>query len=112
MRSGHSGGARSISCVVPCFNEASRLWQLLPQLWAILEGTQLRWEVGSYVVIDRMLLGNAVSGGAAIVASLMFLVGVQMISFGIVVARIHEDLRGCLVHGGRARRTGLGTDEA
>ncbi len=35
----------SISCVVPCFNEARNLGTLLPELERMLRATGLRWEV-------------------------------------------------------------------
>lgn len=44
-----SGESRSLSCVIPCYNEASNLRLLLPRLQAILQETQLVWEI---VVVD------------------------------------------------------------
>ncbi|MDM0038963.1 glycosyltransferase family 2 protein [Variovorax sp. J22G21] len=52
---------------------------------------------GLYVTIDYLLFGNAVSGWTTIVVSLMFFIGVQMISTGIVgeyIARIYEEVKG------------------
>ena len=40
---------RSVSCVVPCYNEAANLAHLLPLLSTTLEGTGLAWEI---VVVD------------------------------------------------------------
>jgi glycosyltransferase involved in cell wall biosynthesis len=40
---------RSISCVIPCFNEAANLTRLLPMLEEVLWQTQLPWEV---IVVD------------------------------------------------------------
>jgi glycosyltransferase involved in cell wall biosynthesis len=42
-------GKRSVSCVIPCFNEAANLDQLLAQLEEILARTRLDWEI---LVID------------------------------------------------------------
>lgn len=44
-----AANARSISCVVPCFNEGANLRHLLPRLEDILWATQLRWEI---IVVD------------------------------------------------------------
>jgi glycosyltransferase involved in cell wall biosynthesis len=41
--------ARSLSCVIPCYNEAENLRQLLPLLERILESSRLHWEV---IVVD------------------------------------------------------------
>ncbi|QSI31100.1 glycosyltransferase [Variovorax sp. RKNM96] len=52
---------------------------------------------GLYVSIDYLLFGNPVSGWTTIVVSLMFFIGVQMISTGIVgeyIARIYEEVKG------------------
>ncbi len=52
---------------------------------------------GSYIVIDYFLNGNSVSGWTTIVATLLFFLGVQMISLGIMgeyVARIFEEVKG------------------
>jgi hypothetical protein len=52
---------------------------------------------GAWVGIDHLLFGNAVSGWTTIVASLMFFIGIQMISTGIVgeyIARIYEEVKG------------------
>ncbi|MDB5731655.1 MAG: glycosyl transferase family 2, partial [Variovorax sp.] len=40
---------RSVSCVVPCFNEAANLARLLPLLRTTLDATDLAWEV---IVVD------------------------------------------------------------
>jgi len=42
-------GLPSLSCVIPCYNEADNLEHLLPRLEAILEESRLRWEV---IVVD------------------------------------------------------------
>jgi glycosyltransferase involved in cell wall biosynthesis len=44
-----SGESRSLSCVIPCYNEASNLRLLLPRLQEILRQTRLGWEI---VIID------------------------------------------------------------
>lgn len=52
---------------------------------------------GVYLVVKHLLIGNAVSGWTTIVVSLMFFIGIQMISTGIVgeyVARIFEEVKG------------------
>ncbi|MGJ7497524.1 glycosyltransferase family 2 protein [Variovorax sp. RT4R15] len=52
---------------------------------------------GTFLVADHLLVGNAVSGWTTIVVSLMFFIGIQMISTGIVgeyVARIFEEVKG------------------
>ncbi|VTU26433.1 hypothetical protein SRS16CHR_03857 [Variovorax sp. SRS16] len=52
---------------------------------------------GAYLVIDHEINGNDVSGWTTIVVSLMFFIGIQMISTGIVgeyVARIFEEVKG------------------
>ncbi|MFM9926231.1 glycosyltransferase family 2 protein [Variovorax sp. H27-G14] len=71
---------------------------------------------GSYVVVDHLVFGNAVSGWATIVVSLMFFIGVQMISTGIVgeyVARIFEEVKGRPLYLIREQRgTGLEMEEA
>eukprot|EP01035_Chromulina_nebulosa_P038271 gene38271-51690_t len=41
--------ARSISCVIPCYNEAANLRLMLPLLEDILWATRLRWEI---IVVD------------------------------------------------------------
>jgi hypothetical protein len=49
------------------------------------------------VTVDHLLFGNPVSGWTTIVVSLMFFIGVQMISTGIVgeyIARIYEEVKG------------------
>ncbi|MBT2320812.1 glycosyltransferase family 2 protein [Variovorax paradoxus] len=51
---------------------------------------------GLYLVIEHLLIGNDVSGWTTIVVSLMFFIGIQMISTGIVgeyVARIFEEVK-------------------
>jgi glycosyltransferase involved in cell wall biosynthesis len=66
-----------------------------------------------YVSIDYLLFGNAVSGWTTIVVSLMFFIGVQMISTGIVgeyIARIYEEVKGRPLYVvSREHGTGLGT---
>lgn len=52
---------------------------------------------GLYLVVEHLFAGNAVSGWTTIVVSLMFLIGMQMISTGILgeyVARIFEEVKG------------------
>ena len=52
---------------------------------------------GTFVAIDYLMFGNAVSGWTTIVVSLMFFIGIQMISTGIVgeyIARIYEEVKG------------------
>jgi glycosyltransferase involved in cell wall biosynthesis len=52
---------------------------------------------GAYLVLDHLLVGNAVSGWTTIVVSLMFFIGIQMISTGILgeyVARVFEEVKG------------------
>jgi glycosyltransferase involved in cell wall biosynthesis len=52
---------------------------------------------GAYVSLDYFLYGNSVSGWTTIVVTLMFFLGVQMISLGILgeyVARIFEEVKG------------------
>jgi len=70
---------------------------------------------GSYVVLDYMCFGNEVSGWSTIVVSLMFFIGVQMISTGILgeyVARIFEEVKGRPVYVVREQRGhGLETEE-
>lgn len=41
--------SRSISCVIPCFNEGANLRRLLPWLEEVLSDTRLRWEI---IVVD------------------------------------------------------------
>jgi glycosyltransferase involved in cell wall biosynthesis len=51
---------------------------------------------GTYVTVEHLLFGNPVSGWTTIVVSLMFFIGVQMISTGIVgeyIARIYEEVK-------------------
>jgi len=68
---------------------------------------------GAYVVIDYLLFGNEVSGWTTIVVSLMFFIGIQMISTGIVgeyIARIYEEVKGRPLYVVRHERgTGLET---
>ena len=52
---------------------------------------------GAYLTVEHLIVGNPVSGWTTIVVSLMFFIGVQMISTGIVgeyVARIFEEVKG------------------
>ena len=52
---------------------------------------------GLYLVVEHMLVGNPVSGWTTIVVSLMFFMGIQMISTGILgeyIARIFEEVKG------------------
>ncbi|MBT2304885.1 glycosyltransferase family 2 protein [Variovorax paradoxus] len=52
---------------------------------------------GAYLIIEHMFVGNDVSGWTTIVVSLMFFIGIQMISTGILgeyVARIFEEVKG------------------
>lgn len=51
---------------------------------------------GAYLVAEHLLVGNPVSGWTTIVVSMMFFIGIQMISTGIVgeyVARIYEEVK-------------------
>jgi glycosyltransferase involved in cell wall biosynthesis len=51
---------------------------------------------GAYLIIEHLLVGNDVSGWTTIVVSLMFFIGIQMISTGILgeyVARIFEEVK-------------------
>jgi glycosyltransferase involved in cell wall biosynthesis len=70
---------------------------------------------GAYVIVDYLLFGNAASGWATIVVSLMFFIGIQMISTGIVgeyVARIYEEVKGRPLYVVRsAHGTGLEVEE-
>lgn len=52
---------------------------------------------GVFLIVDHFVVGDAISGWSTIVVSLMFFIGVQMISTGIVgeyVARIFEEVKG------------------
>ncbi|VTU20677.1 hypothetical protein H6CHR_01434 [Variovorax sp. PBL-H6] len=52
---------------------------------------------GIYLILEHILVGNPVSGWTTIVVSLMFFIGIQMISTGIVgeyVARIFVEVKG------------------
>jgi glycosyltransferase involved in cell wall biosynthesis len=52
---------------------------------------------GAYLIVDYLLAGNAVSGWTTVVVSLMFFIGMQMISTGILgeyVARVFEEVKG------------------
>jgi glycosyltransferase involved in cell wall biosynthesis len=52
---------------------------------------------GAFVAINHLLYGNTISGWTTIVVSLMFFIGIQMISTGIVgeyIARIYEEVKG------------------
>jgi hypothetical protein len=68
---------------------------------------------GAFVAIDHLLFGNAVSGWTTIVVSLMFFIGIQMISTGIVgeyIARIYEEVKGRPLYVVREERgTGIET---
>lgn len=70
---------------------------------------------GAFVAVDYLLFGNSVSGWTTIVASLMFFIGIQMISTGIVgeyIARIYEEVKGRPLYVVRRERgTGLGTGQ-
>ncbi|TSD61810.1 glycosyltransferase family 2 protein [Variovorax sp. KBS0712] len=70
---------------------------------------------GIFVAIDHLLFGNAVSGWTTIVVSLMFFIGIQMISTGIVgeyIARIYEEAKGRPLYVVRQERgTGLGAGQ-
>ncbi len=68
---------------------------------------------GAFVAINYLLFGNEVSGWTTIVVSLMFFIGIQMISTGIVgeyIARIYEEVKGRPLYVVRRERgTGLET---
>ena len=52
---------------------------------------------GAYLIVEHLVVGNPVSGWTTIVVSLMFFIGIQMISTGIVgeyVARIFQEVKG------------------
>lgn len=52
---------------------------------------------GGYLVLDHLLSGNPVPGWTTIVVSLMFFIGIQMLSLGVVgeyVGRIFEEVKG------------------
>lgn len=52
---------------------------------------------GAFLIVDHFVGGDAVSGWSTIMVSLMFFIGMQMISTGIVgeyVARIFEEVKG------------------
>ena len=52
---------------------------------------------GGFLTFDYLLFGNEVSGWTTIVVTLLFFIGVQMISLGIMgeyIARIHEEVKG------------------
>ena len=52
---------------------------------------------GAFLIVDHFVAGDAVSGWSTIMVSLMFFIGMQMISTGIVgeyVARIFEEVKG------------------
>jgi glycosyltransferase involved in cell wall biosynthesis len=56
----------------------------------------LAFVYGTYVVIDYLLYGNAVSGWTTIIVLLLFFVGIQLISLGILgeyIARIFEEVK-------------------
>ncbi len=51
---------------------------------------------GGYIVVDYVLNGNSVSGWTTIIVSLLFFVGLQLISLGILgeyIARIFEEVK-------------------
>ena len=64
---------RSVSCVVPCYNEAANLRELLPRLEEILWATQLRWEI---IVVDD----GSTDDTAAVVAAWCELEGFRCVS--------------------------------
>jgi glycosyltransferase involved in cell wall biosynthesis len=70
---------------------------------------------GTFVAVDHLLFGNAVSGWTTIVVSLMFFIGIQMIFTGIVgeyVARIYEEVKGRPLYVVRHQRgAGLETEK-
>ncbi len=52
---------------------------------------------GSYITIDYVLFGQPVQGWTTLIVTLLFFIGVQMISMGILgeyIARIHEEVKG------------------
>lgn len=52
---------------------------------------------GTYLVLEHLLVGNSVSGWTTIVVTLMFFIGIQLMSLGIVgeyVGRIFEEVKG------------------
>jgi len=64
---------------------------------------------GLYLCADRLLFGNAVSGWTTIVVSLMFFIGIQLISTGILgeyIARIYEESKGRPLYVVRGERGG------
>lgn len=75
----------------------------------------LAFSYGAYVVFDYLMFGNAASGWSTIVVTLMFFIGIQMISTGIVgeyVARIYEEVKGRPLYVVRSEHgTGLETEE-
>jgi glycosyltransferase involved in cell wall biosynthesis len=69
---------------------------------------------GIYVSVDYLLYGNAVSGWTTIVVCLLFFVGLQLISLGILgeyVARIFEEVKNRPLYVVR-RALGKGLDDA
>ncbi len=64
---------------------------------------------GLYLCAERLLFGNAVSGWTTIVVSLMFFIGIQLISTGILgeyIARIYEESKGRPLYVVRGERGG------
>ena len=52
---------------------------------------------GGYLSADYLLFGHPVSGWTTIIVTLLFFIGVQMISLGVIgeyIARIHEEVKG------------------
>ena len=68
---------------------------------------------GSFLTLSYLIYGHPVSGWTTIVVSLMFFIGIQMISTGIVgeyIARIYEEVKGRPLYVVRHERgTGLET---
>ena len=59
--------------------------------------TALAFLYGAYLTLCYLIYGHDVSGWTTIVVSLMFFIGIQMISTGIVgeyIARIYEEVKG------------------
>ena len=68
---------------------------------------------GTFVIVDYLLFGNAATGWSTIVVSLMFFIGIQMISTGIVgeyVARIYQEVKGRPLYVVRSQ-IGVGLEE-
>lgn len=52
---------------------------------------------GGFLSLDYLMFGHPVSGWTTIIVTLLFFIGVQMISLGVIgeyVARIHEEVKG------------------